>query len=78
MRRRGTMLICDVCLSSIFVKNLESYSKVGWKFIRRTKEDVCPRCVSVKATYEKRHNTKLTWDDLRKLIASAKGYTVVN
>lgn len=69
MRRRGTWLTCDICLtSSVFVKNLDGYEKSGWKYIRRTKMDICPRCVRAKAEFEKRHSTKLTWDDERQLL----------
>lgn len=69
MRRRGTWLTCDICLtSSAFLKNLNEYNKSGWKYIRRTKTDICPRCVKAKEHYEKQRNTKITYDDLRQLL----------
>jgi len=69
MRRRGTWLTCDICLQgSVFLKNLNYYDKSGWKYIRRTKMDICPRCVKAKERYEKQRNTKITWSDLRELL----------
>ena len=47
MRRRGTMLICDICHGSVFVKNLKGYGKSRWKHIDLCKYDICPGCVRV-------------------------------
>lgn len=79
MRRRGTMLTCDICTQSIiFVKNLKPYNESGWKFVRKAKIDICPKCVLAKAIYEKRHNTKLTWYDLRELLYRDNEHTMLN
>lgn len=71
MRRRGTWVTCDICLQgSVFVKNLDYHNKSGWKYIRRTKTDICPRCVKAKERYEKQYNTKITYSDVRELFYS--------
>ena len=44
MRRRGTMLICDICHNSVFVKNLKNYNKSKWKRVESCKQDICPEC----------------------------------
>ena len=72
MRRRGTMLICDICHSSVFLKNLRLISKGGWKFVKRGKLDICPACMARKRQYENSHHTTLTWDELFALTSCAK------
>lgn len=72
MRRRGTMLTCDICRNSIFVKNLRLYSRSWWKFVPKSKMDICPSCVLKKATYEKQKNTKITWEELAELTCRKK------
>ena len=74
MRRRGTWVTCDICLQgSVFVKNLEYHEKSGWKYLRKTKTDICPRCVKAKERYEKQYNTDLTWHEVRELFCRNRG-----
>jgi hypothetical protein len=80
MRRRGTMLICDICHGSVFLKNLKLCFRGGWKFVKKRKLDICPACMARKTQYENRHRTKLTWDELSALTrcARAKDDIVLN
>lgn len=64
MRRRGTYVICDVCGNSMFLKNLKRYPAGGWKYVRKLKADICPRCVSRRSRLIEQGNTNLSWDEI--------------
>ena len=73
MRRRGTFVICEACGRDMFLKTLKGYpGKLGWKYVRKLKADICPACLVRKEQREKRYGRKIDWEEMVATCADGK------